>query len=60
MDLKRIKVVALMNLLSRLSESLGLRHDLAGLIKNHNQLSTSDDETSTLLNQRWTVEGGYY
>ncbi|XP_024376321.1 endoplasmic reticulum oxidoreductin-1 [Physcomitrium patens] len=50
-DLQRNEVIALMNLLSRLSESLELVHEMADVVKGHNKLSTSVDGVSTVPNQ---------
>lgn len=55
-DLQRNEVIALVNLLSRLSESLELIHEMADMVKGQNRLSTTTVDGSALPNEsksRW-------
>ncbi|KAG0576259.1 hypothetical protein KC19_5G067400 [Ceratodon purpureus] len=61
LDLQRNEVIALLNLLSRLSESLELIHEMADLVRSQNSFSTAIDGASTLPNEsksssRWFLQ----
>lgn len=62
LDLQRNEVIALVNLLSRLSESLELVHEMADLVKGQDRFSTAIDGASTLPNEsklsgsRWFLQ----
>jgi ERO1-like protein alpha len=60
-DLQRNEVIALVNLLSRLSESLELIHEMAHMVRDQSRFSTTIDTGSALPNQsksRWFLQEG--
>lgn len=63
LDLQRNEVIALLNLLSRLSDSLELVHEMADLVKGQSRFSTTVDGASALPNEsktgnRWFLQEG--
>ena len=60
LDLQRNEVIALLNLLSRLSESLELIHEMADLVRSQNSFSTAIDgavlPNESKIGNRWFLQ----